>query len=252
MRLRRPLIGALFAALTFFASLSAIRAQEADADARARRHFEGGTAYFEVGDYESALREFEVAYGISHRPGLLYNIYTAYERLGRFGEAATMLERYLAEEPEIDNRAALEERLARVRERATTASVPGAATSEPATTEAPVIAPPPIAPTPPPASAPPLLTISGFTLAGVGVVMFAVGGGLVLSEDARLRGCSPGCAASDVGTLDSATIVADVGLGTAVLGTILGVIGLVVENGGPSREGSAGVTLRGRSLLVTF
>jgi hypothetical protein len=78
---------------------SAVVAQAADEveDMRARRHYEAGTAYYEVGDYDSALRELERSYEISRRPPLLFNLYMTEERLGHFARAAERLERYLAE-----------------------------------------------------------------------------------------------------------------------------------------------------------
>lgn len=255
MRLRSVITLAL-AAWTLLAVARA-SAQESEADARARRHFESGTAYFEVGDYDSALRELQVAYDISHRPALLYNLYMTHERLGHFAEAAANLERYLAEEPELENRQTLEERLARLRERAAAARAAGESGDDDLADGAADRERTGATPQPAPSSGPPILTITGFTLAGVGLVLFAVGGGLVLSEDARLQGCTPICAPGEAATLDAATLVADVGLGATLLGGILGVIGLVLEGGSGEPSGGAaparaGISVRGRSLVLAF
>jgi tetratricopeptide (TPR) repeat protein len=223
---------------------SAVVAQAADEveDMRARRHYEAGTAYYEVGDYDSALRELERSYEISRRPPLLFNLYMTEERLGHFARAAERLERYLAEETEIPNRSALEQRLERLRERA--AEVPPAEAAAD-----PIVAP--IAGAServaPPSSEVPLLSITGFSVAGVGLVTFAVAGALVLSEDGRLGACAPICGPGEVATLDAATIAADVGLGVALVGAILGVVGLVVEGGGANTQSRA---TRGRAPLV--
>ena len=215
------------------------------ADARARRHFEAGTAYYDVGDYESALRELRRAYDISHRAALLYNLYLTNERLGQFEDAARDLERYLAEETEVPNRSALEQRLERLRERAADVA-PAEITADPTVT--PVAGP--SERVAPPSSDAPLLTITGFSVAGVGLVTFAVAGALVLSEDARLGACAPICGPGEVATLDASTITADVGLGVALVGAILGVVGLVVEGAGANTQSRA---TRGRApLLVHF
>ena len=87
------------------------------ADTQARIHFEAGNEYFEVADFEAALREFERAYELSHRSQLLYNLYLSHERLGHLQEASTFLGRYLSEARHIEGRTVLEERLRTMRRR---------------------------------------------------------------------------------------------------------------------------------------
>src|SRR5688572_6154877 len=64
-------------------------------DERARFHFEVGRTYFDEGNYERAVEEWQRSYELSQRPELLLNIVTTLERLGRYGDAADGLERYL-------------------------------------------------------------------------------------------------------------------------------------------------------------
>jgi hypothetical protein len=97
--------------------LSPASITSAQDDRRARLHFESGASYYESGEYEDALREFQRAYELSRRPQLLFNISLCYQNLGDFERAAAYLERYLNEAPDVENRANLEIRLRRLRER---------------------------------------------------------------------------------------------------------------------------------------
>jgi hypothetical protein len=118
--------------------------------------------------------------------------------------------------------------------------------------------PPPVAPAlaPPLAepirSEPPVLAIVGFTIASAGLVTFAVAGGITLAEDARLRDeCAPSCAGDAVDTITASAIASDVGLGVALAGAVLGVIGLVIGGGRETpREGT--VRLRGLGVEGSF
>lgn len=89
-------------------------AQETDTNTNesiARTHFEAGNAYYERGNFEAAIREFQHAYDLSQRPALLHNIYLAYRDLQDDTNAAVFLRRYLNEAEDVDNRALLERRL---------------------------------------------------------------------------------------------------------------------------------------------
>ena len=76
--------------------LSLVTTARAD-DETARLHFQAGAKEFEAGRYEAALASFSAAYELSGRPELLYNIALCHEELGRYGEAADHLRRYLDE-----------------------------------------------------------------------------------------------------------------------------------------------------------
>ncbi len=84
------------------------------ADRRALQLYEEGEAAYTEGRYEVAVRSFTAAHRLSPRPLLLYNLANAYERLGRYGEAAQALEEYLPDAP-IDERAVLQTRLENLR-----------------------------------------------------------------------------------------------------------------------------------------
>ena len=65
------------------------------ADAHARKLYKKGDRAYAEGRYEDAVAAFERAYRLSGRSLLLFNLGNAYERLGRYGEAAEALDRYL-------------------------------------------------------------------------------------------------------------------------------------------------------------
>src|SRR5687768_3142733 len=104
---------ALSLALLLLASAANAQPPPADPerDERARNHYAAGNSYYQNGAYEDAVREFRLAYELSQRPALLFNLANAYERLGRVEEAADHLSRFLAAVPETPDRTTLEERL---------------------------------------------------------------------------------------------------------------------------------------------
>ena len=95
---------------------SSARAQD-KTDETARIHFQAGTSYYETGDYELALREFNRSYELSGRPELQYNISLTYEKLGDLEAAIQALDKYLNDAKDIPNRKTLELRLANLNKR---------------------------------------------------------------------------------------------------------------------------------------
>jgi tetratricopeptide (TPR) repeat protein len=83
-------------------------------DRLARTHYEAGSAYYQQGRYEEALREFEEAYRLSsegRRAVLHYNIGLAHERLGHLTDAIDALRRYLEGSPNADDAEIVTERM---------------------------------------------------------------------------------------------------------------------------------------------
>lgn len=227
-----------------FAAPRGALAQDAaasDADARARTHFESGRLHFDEGDYEAALSEFTSAYELSHRDGLLFNLYLAHERLGHLVEAADHLERFLATDlVPAEERDTLTRRLAHLRER-----IAAGATEIDESDEAP---PPPTAPS---SNEHPLLVPGIVTLVagGVGLVLFAGLGGAALGEDSSLASrCGSGagrtCTEADVSTLRALSLGADVSLGIGAAAAVAGAVLLIVDatsGGSASAEAHASV-----------
>ncbi len=204
---------------------------------QARRHFETGTQAFDTGDYELAMTEFQRAYELTHHPDLLFNIYSSAERAGNLAAAADALERFLSEgNVEGDRRPALEQRLARLRQRiAASQSGTEVPTEEP--TEEPAEEPteeptePTEEPTPEPAPAPSggvhPAAIALLVTAGVLLASFAVFAGLSEVEDGNLAagcGAARACSESELSTLSAYNIVADVSWIAAAVSGVVGVV----------------------------
>jgi tetratricopeptide (TPR) repeat protein len=222
-------LGAL-ASLLALSAPRIVEAQETAADLEARTHFEAARLHFERGAYEEAQREFQAAYDLSHRAELLYNLYLTAERLADYDMAIGYLEHYLAEgTPDAERRASLEPRLENLRarrDRHATSDEPDVTTPDPVTAPTPAhggdIVPAAVA----------------FAVAGVGLLSFAIVGGLALAEDSSLETtCGTSCSDAQVSTLGTLTIVSDVSWITAAVAATAGVI-LLLTVGMPSGESS--------------
>jgi len=80
-------------------------------DAQARGHFRLGKELYDQGRFAEAAKEFEVAYGLSGRGQLLYNVYLAYRDAQDTPNAARALRGYLAAVPDAPDREHLSARL---------------------------------------------------------------------------------------------------------------------------------------------
>jgi hypothetical protein len=80
-------------------------------DNEARELFKIGKDAFDDGRFERALKYFNEAYELSHRPALLSNIGTAFDRLRRDQEAVDAYRKYLEQMPEAPNRTLVEDRI---------------------------------------------------------------------------------------------------------------------------------------------
>lgn len=230
-------------------------AQESPLDERARLHFASGASYFDAGNYERALEEFQTAFDLSQRADLLYNIYLSHERLGNLDEAIANLERYLADvEMDAERRAVLEQRLANLRARAaasetepptpqetgtdtpTETDTSAADTTETQTSPAPAPAPSPADDS---GSGLSTAALFAFIAAGTGLVLAGVFGTMALVEYNGLDDdCGPGCSDDQVSSLRTFNLIADISLGVAVVGGILGAV-LQATGGGSDDEPAA-------------
>jgi tetratricopeptide (TPR) repeat protein len=80
-------------------------------DAEAREHFQLGRTFYDAGRFQQAAEEFEIAYKLSSRPQLLYNVYVARREAGGLPMAIDALRAYLAQVPDAPDRVNLEARL---------------------------------------------------------------------------------------------------------------------------------------------
>lgn len=134
-------LAALFL-LTGFLAGSA-HAQDDDADLRARQLYEEGTRLYESGLYEEAVQAFKIAYSLSRRPLLLYNMAQAMERIGQWDEALAALVDYRDEAPP-EELETLDSRIAALQARIDERDAEKAANApEPVVVQAPRRGPPP-------------------------------------------------------------------------------------------------------------
>ncbi len=75
------------------------RAADLPVSPEAKRHVDIGVEHYNAGRFAEASREFELAYRLSGRPALLFNIARAEAKLGHDEVAIAFLRRYLEERP---------------------------------------------------------------------------------------------------------------------------------------------------------
>lgn len=86
----RALASLLLVSLLALATSSASAQREV-----AQERFRRGEAAYQKGNYALAVSEWQAAYSADPRPRIQYNLYQAYERLGKLAEAAESLQLYL-------------------------------------------------------------------------------------------------------------------------------------------------------------
>lgn len=236
--------------LASFALVGGVRAQapvealpvSEEDDRRARIHFESGRQYFDEGEYERAVDEFTRAFELSHRPPLLMNIANAQERLGRYTEAADLMQQYHDQAEEtVPTRDVLARRIANLRARADRVATgqPDPDPLEPDVTHPDTVEPEASG------GGRTLGAVISFGLAGVGLVTAGVLGGLALAErNSVADGCGTtrSCTSSDVSKMDGLALGADIGLALAVAGAVAGVLVLVLVDGDDASDAQASVT----------
>jgi tetratricopeptide (TPR) repeat protein len=98
-------------------SMAQSTTQEADmTDLQARSHFRLGKELYDQGRFADAAKEFEIAYGLSGRSSLLYNVYLAYRDAQDTKNAARALDGYLTANPNAPDKEHLTARLAALKE----------------------------------------------------------------------------------------------------------------------------------------
>ncbi|SRR5258706_11844240 len=198
-----------------------VGAGEDDPRSSARAHFDDGTKAFDLGHYEEAITEYELAYKLHDDPALLYNIAQAQRLAGHAEEALRLYRTYLRKVPSARNREETEAKIVELqklikqqtRTQTMPPNMPLAPAPEPPKKEAPAPPAPTPAPAPAPAPAPPVarqpapdlsarpapprrraVRIAGITVGAVGVAMLAGGigasvaansAGSDLTQDAR-------------------------------------------------------------------
>jgi tetratricopeptide (TPR) repeat protein len=91
--------------------------------AEAKQHYAAATKFYDLAEYENALREFKEAYRAVEDPAFLFNIAQCHRKLGNNPEAITFYRTYLRRAPHAANRTEVEKRIAEL-ERAPAAPAP--------------------------------------------------------------------------------------------------------------------------------
>jgi hypothetical protein len=169
--LRSMVLAALLAGL---AGAAPARAAEpgvpgvaSETEGRARTLYDQGMRHFNLSEYDAAIDAFKQGYKLSGNPGFLYNIAQSYRLKGDCPQASTFYRNYLRADPQAENRAAVEERIAAL---ATCAPDPASSPALPR-------------PTPAPGRTATALRVTGVVAAGVGLAL--AGTSVYFGLDAR-------------------------------------------------------------------
>lgn len=213
----------------------------------ARALFTLAHAHYDAGQYERAAQELEEAYRLSPRAVILLDVHLAYRELGDTARSADALRRYLAAANDLATaeRTRLERRLAALEgtlaQQAPTSADPPTEPEPARDTSALAFEDAGFSPdAPAPVDGTPHGAIVAFSAAGAGLVLTAITGPLALTSREALT-CAPRCTDAEVDTVRTLAIVADVGLGIAAVGAVVGTILLLTGSAAADApdEGSA-------------
>lgn len=183
------------------------RAQAAD-DVAAKAHYQAAQAYFDQARFADALREYEESYKLAPYPAILYREGVCLEQLGRYGEAADMLQKFLEADPKTNRRAVVEASIERLRARA----APPSSETKPVETP-PQAAEKSVEAKPAPVSAPVVTAqeprrrpylLPGLMLGGA-VAVAVVGAGLIGSVAGDYNSCARPCSEDAISSMRSRT-----------------------------------------------
>jgi tetratricopeptide (TPR) repeat protein len=204
---------------------------------RAMKAFELGQSAYNRAEYEEALGHFQEAASLYGSPDFQYNIGLCYEKLDKPEEAIRAFETYLRAKPEAPDRAQVEDRIARQRERL---AKQGAAPpkDEPDDDD----------PPPPPSNGGRGLVIGGAVLLGVGAAL-GLAGGIGFGVAARRRsdelddvqsGGNPGDVTfAEAQDIERSGKRSEIGqIATAAIGAAIGITGVVLLAVGLKRRQS--------------
>jgi tetratricopeptide (TPR) repeat protein len=85
---------------------------EQERRAQARKHFNEGTRWYELGHFDEAIKEYEQAYRSVDDPVLLYNLAQAHRQAGHTNDALRLYKVYLNRAPKAPNRSEVETKIA--------------------------------------------------------------------------------------------------------------------------------------------
>ena len=136
----------------------------------AKKHWELGEKLYQASNHSAALVEFEKAYKLAPRPGMLFNIARCHEVMGALEKGVEYYERYLEQNPKAANKGLVQTRITNLK-----ATIQKKRQPAPATQKVEVSAP---VPEPAPAAAPrniPWKRTYGWAGLGAGCALLATG-----------------------------------------------------------------------------
>jgi hypothetical protein len=215
----------------------------------AKSHFKSGKAYYDLGKYDEAIREFEAAYEAKSDPAFLFNLAQAHRLAGHPTEALHFYRTYLRYVPDPPNLADIEANMRALEKVAATRSPPAEATTTPppvtpgvGATEPVLAAPettptaartspaelgtvPPSAPQPPTLNAPPVLPPEAPPASAEPPLPGAGSSGASADVGATATATAtpgPGAEASTAGRRRLGKVLTAVGGGTMLVGALFG------------------------------
>lgn len=256
------LLGALVLSAVHF---SPALAQE-DPDEEARSLYNAGASAFQDGRFEVALERWEEAYALRPLPALRYNLATAHDRLGQLEQARTEYRAYLEALPDAENANYVERRLTVIEEMIARQSPTETPTVDPPDTDLVVVEPDPSmdpleseeseeSSSAPNIGAIVVMSAGGAALIG-GVVLAIVAGGRYSDlESACPGGICREDQQSDIDSLRTTALTADILMAVGGAALIGGVVWMLV-GGDDEPEDSASlrfdVGISGASLSGRF
>ena len=127
---------------------SSVHAADA-ATEEARRHFQKGQQFYDLGHWDEAAEEFEKAYAARNDPTFIYNMAQAFRRKGDAKRALELYKNYLIKAPRSPQRPEIEQRI-----EALQAQVDEAQRAARSAAPEPAYEPPPVGPSAAPAAVP--------------------------------------------------------------------------------------------------
>lgn len=245
-------MGRSYAAAFVVATLCPVAARAQTADAEARQHFSTGRDAFSRGDFATAVTEFERAYTLSRRAQLLYNIGTTYERLHRWEEARSALQRYLDAVPEATDRAEVEGRLRIIDAEIQRQSAPTPVPPTPVAPRVVVVDRPVVVQSVRP------WQVTFWVAGGLTVVSGGLALGIGLLADARYRTlidtCAPprgGCNQADISDMQLRQGLVNGSIIAAGVFGALTITSFILDRVGDRPSASAGLRTRGLAVMPT-
>jgi tetratricopeptide (TPR) repeat protein len=192
----------------------------------AKAAFKEGVALYDRGEYEPALREFQRAHALSHNAVLYFNMAACEEKSDHFQAAALLLRQYILEQPNAEDREAVQARINVLEHREEGVKRPPHMHDEPTTR--PVVVNIPLPPPPKRVVSWALLGLTGALF----ITTVGIGAATVVDHDSLKSGCGAtpaGCSDAQISSMHNKAIATDALIGVTAAAAVATVIVFIVE-----------------------